>query len=129
MKMKDLFSDLSPTYLVVHFWRGERSALDDFSRLKRRDPPEGLRDDSESMGSSLKLILKGALLALASLSVVAGLEISSNVARLMMMSKSATVYRLLSVCVPLKRRRGLGGRLAWSVISFVSDAGDEKNGA
>ena len=46
-----------------------------------------------------------------------------------MISKSTMVYRLLSACVPLKRRRGLGGRAAWSVMSFVREAGDEKKGA
>ena len=54
---------------------------------------------------------------------------SSRVVRLRMMSKSRTVYLLLSTCVPLIRMRGRGGRLAWSVMSFVRDAGEEKNGA
>lgn len=68
MKMKDLFSDLSATYLVVHFCRGERSVLEGFSRLKSLEPEEAGRHDSASMGSSLKLIRRGAVLGLASLS-------------------------------------------------------------
>ena len=66
--MNDLFSDLSATYLVVHFCRGERSVLENFSRLKSLEPEEAGREVSASMGSSLKLIREGVVLVLPRLS-------------------------------------------------------------